>query len=428
MRWIEQFRLPSVFYLLILCPVLVLMQPTQAAISVSLPTEGHYRPGRYMPVRVEGATRQDTITLQGGGAIPTEIPHLESADLIVPWLIVGDQISDARWQLGEGAAQHLALQPLASDERLVGFAGTQQELTQLLFPGKTIIPVQLDESRLLEPAEAWECLDAVVLSASAAARLDEAHRAALLAGGTIIAVHSDDAPDTRWPWKRQGGYWILRYAPAGPQPMVEPDAYMPTYSWDRGWPAAFRRSLVFAAVLFCILSLGTLLWRSRWTSLAFVAVSALFLGGLAIWSARQSAFLQLSLAVRVDAGPISQFDLWTWQSPVRGAESSFAVSGNTHPFVATLRQIEQDHLRLVCRPDGRPDHFTCHLEPMQSLAFLSRGVRLSSPLPALTAAPPSADSFLESLYLRSGDRLEGQYVADGTGTPVQVLVIGGGRR
>jgi hypothetical protein len=261
----------------------------------------------------------------------------------------------------------------------------------------------------------------VVLSASAAARVDEAHRSALLAGGTIIAVRSDAQPDDHWPWKLEGGYWILRYAPAGPRSIVEPAAYEPTYGWERGWPESFRRRVVFAAVLFCILSLGTLLWRSRWTVLAFVTVSLVFVAIFATWYGRQSPMLWLESAVRVEVGPISQFDLWTWQSPVRSADASFPIAGLTHPFLGTLRQVEQTRLRLICRPDGSPDHFDFHLEPGQSLAMLSRQLRLVSPMPNLSLASAASHDFADSLYLQPGSHLQGQYIVRESATPVIVI-------
>lgn len=422
----RDIAVPSFFVLTVL--MLFMAPATQAAPTLSLPTDGHYRPGRYMPIRIEGAARDNPIIVSGNGAIPSEIEHPQSADFVMPWLIASDYVTDARWQVSGGQAHPLTLHPLGSDERLVGFAGPQQDFARLLFPGSAIVPVQLDESRLLEPVEAWECLDAVVLSASAAARLDEVHRAALLAGGTLIAIRSDRAPDDHWAWQRRGGYWVLQYAPAGPRSIIEPDAYAPTYSWDRGWPTDIRRRVVWAAVIFCIFMLATLLWRSRWTPLAILSLSLLSLAGLAIWYSRQSPVLQLSTAIRVEDGSISQFDLWNWQSPVRAADASFRVSGITHPVIATLKQIEQTRLRLMCQPDGRPDQFDVHLDAMQSIAFLSRQLRLSAGLPALTEAPRASGSFADALYLRPGDQIQGQYFAHGVGAPVPVLVIVATRR
>lgn len=398
----------------------------QGAVTVSLPTEGHYRPGRYLPVRIEGATSTDSIKLLGNGTVPTEIDHPQSTNFTVPWLIASDSIPDARWQLADGQSHPVKLRALAADERLVGFAGTAPESLEFLFPNNTIVPVRLEESRpLLEPAEAWECLDGVVLSASAAARVDEAHRSALLAGGTIIAVRSDAQPDDHWPWKLEGGYWILRYAPAGPQSIVEPAAYGPTYGWERGWPESFRRRVVFAAVLFCILSLATLLWRSRWAVPAFVAISLVFALIFATWYGRQSPMLLLESGVRVDSGPISQLDLWMWQSTVRATDSSFPCVGLTHPYLGTLKQIEQTNLRLICRPDGRPESFTSRLEPAQSLAFLSRRVQQGLPPANLGPATPDSLRFASDLYITPGDRIEGQYSASfgAEAEPIAITVI-----
>jgi hypothetical protein len=389
--------------------------------AITLPTEGHYRPGRYMPVRIEGATSGESVKLVGNGVIPTEMPHADSADFNVPWLIASDFVTDAHWQIADGQGHPLQLHPLADNQRLVAFAAGSHEAAKLLFPNNPVVPVELDESRpLLEPVEAWECLDAVVLSASAAARVDEAKRAALLAGGTIIAVRSDSPPDDHWPWKLRGGYWILQYSPSGPQSLIEPEAYAPTFGWDRGWPGSFRRRVVFAAVLFCIVALATLLWRSRWAVAAVVALSLVFIAGLAAWYGRQSPVLQMASAIRVDAGPISQFDLWTWQSPVRPADASYPCAGLTHPHLGSLRQIDQTRIALICRPDGRPDRFDFHLDRGQCLAMCSRQIRTTSPLPGITSASHPLIDLANALYL--GD-VKGQYLSHPSGNAIPVLVI-----
>jgi hypothetical protein len=408
------------FLLLLWIPI------ARSAITVSLPTEGRYRPGRYLPVRLEHGAGQGSISLQARGTIPTELPSPDSSDVIVPWLPVSDSAGDAVWKSADGGSHPVPtpLRALAADEKLVAFAGPQEDAAKLLFPGGTIVPIQLDESRpLLDPVEAWECLDAVVLSPSAIARVNPDQRAALLAAGTTLAVRSDSSPpDQVWPWKRQGAYWVLAFAPAGPVSIVEPAAYEPTYGWERGWPVAFRHRIMFIAVLFCILSLGTLLWRSRGTALAFVAVAIIFIGAGAMWYRRQSAVLKLESAFRIEDGPVSQFDLWTWQSPVRSADASFPIAGVTHPYLGTLRQIEQTRLRLVCRPDGRPDRFDFHLEPGQSLAMLSRQVRVASPMPDLSPASAASHDFADSLYLQPGRRVQGQYVVRESAIPVMVIV------
>ena len=377
-----------------------------AGVVVLTLTEGHYRPGRYLPVRVEGAAGHASITLTAAGAIPTKLKSIERNDLIVPWLAVTDSVTHARFELdGNSHPIDPDLRALSPQEKLVAFIGPTGDAS-VVFPGSTIVPIVLDPSNPLPGStEAWECLDGIVLSSAAAARLSQEQRATLLAAGTAIAVRSETAPDVRWPWTHQGDYWVLRYAAAGPNSIVEPEAYVPTYGWDRGWPESFRRRVLFAAVVFSIVAMATLLWGSRWTIILFISLTAAFIAAFAIWYAGQSPVLELTSAVRVDAGPISQLDLWTWHSTVRPT----ACVGIGRPVLATLAQVEHFGLRLICRSDGRPDYFAFHLIPGQSMAFLSRQVRVSPPPPTLSPASRESTEFVNALYLRPGDAVLGQH-------------------
>lgn len=390
---------------------------------VSFPTEGRFRPGRYMPVRVQrdGA---GTLTFEARGMLPTSLAPDSAADLVFPWLALSDSVTDARWASGNGERHSIAtpLQALSDDERLVAYAGTPSGDGKFLCPGQTIVPVELDPSRpLLEPPEAWQCLDAVVLSAAAFARLDKSQLTTLLAGGTAVAVRSQARPVGKWPWEPIGDMWVVRFSPAGPSSIAEPAAYSPTYEWQRGWPATFRRPVFLAAVLFCLVGGAVLLWRSRWAAVAFVALSCLFVVAFAAWYAKQSPMLQLTAAVRVDNAPVTQFDLWTWHSPVRATDGSFPAAGVTWPVFASGRQPEQTHARLQCAPDGRPDRFLFHLDPGQSLAFLSRNLSLDPPAPPTLASArgPFVD-LATTLYLHPGDIITGQYTARES-VPVIVL-------
>jgi hypothetical protein len=391
---------------------------------VSLPTEGRFRAGRYLPVRVQRESGRGAVTLAGHGMLPTTLATDGPPDVVVPWLAIADSASDPRWQEGEGSGHEIAkpLRALGDDEKLVAFAGISAGAAQPLFTGKTIVPMELDLARpLLDPPEAWQCLDGIVLSPAAFSRLDDAHLTALLAGGTAIAVRSATRPGAPWGWTHAGADWILRPSPIGPSTLVEPAAYGPTYDWERGWPAPFRRRVVLAAALFCILGSAVLLWRSRWTAIAFVILSCASAALFAAWYASQSPMLQLAAAVRVDQPRLTQFDLWTWHSPVRAAEGSVPAAGLTWPVFASAHQAEQTQLHLHCSPDGQPDRFLFHLDPGQSLAFLSRDLQLNSPpqttglgaaVPHALAPPrgPFAD-LASTLYSRPGDAIAGQYTA-----------------
>lgn len=399
----------------------------RGAVSVSLPLEGHYRPGKYMPVRIAVTDHSGVLWLTAAGAVETQVEIPASGDAIIPWLGVSEALTQAH--ISEAAGEHpldLRLRALNEDERLVAIAGAGPEIAAILFPGKTIIPVSLDLSRpLLQPAQAWETLDAIVLSPAAAARVSDEQIQTLLGAGTVLAVASVERPDARWPWKRAGGCWVLRHEPAGPGSVIEPAAYAPTYDWQRDWPASFRREVVFEAIVFCILATALTLWRSRRAVWAFLGLCAAAAGLFVLQYVRQPVVLDLSAGIAVSSAGVTQFDLWSWQSPLRATDISYPAAGLTHPVFATLRQIEETHIRLLCGPDGRPSRFRFHLEPNQTLAVLTRIIR-PGPLPSpSTPINPVFKEFAENLYARPGDRTAGQIELRNpyTSEPVPVILV-----
>ena len=392
--------------------VLFLSRVGPAEVAISLPLEGHYRAGRYMPVRMIVRSQSGIVRLEARGAAPSEIESSSDIDAIIPWLAVTEAIREPHWLVNSVSLPvDLPLHPLGDDERLVGLAGEDADIARSLFASKRIVPITLDVARaLLDPPEAWNCLDAVILSESAAARLSVSQRHVLLAGGTLLAVRSARAPDSRWPWKQQGAYWIMRYEPAGPISLIEPAAYAPTYSWDRGLSLAVRRQVLFVAVIFALLALGVTLWRSRWTFVAFCGASA---GLLVWWHGRQTSVLQMTGGVVV-VGPdaLAQVDRWTWQSPLRRADVRQPAGDLTFPLFASLRQIEQTQICLRCAPDGRPESFAVMLDRNQSIAFLQRELRTDiSKAPLVPAMPPMRD-LASDLYLQRSDAIVGQFHSD----------------
>jgi hypothetical protein len=412
---------------LIFCLIAVASRAS-AEVNLSFPLQGHYRAGRYMPVRITTANETGVVTIDATAAMPTAITVNAGTDVIVPWLATSTSLKNVHWSMnGHGPhAVDSPMVPAGDDEKLVGFAGEPPGDVAAVFPGNRIVPVALDLSRpLLEPVQAWETLDAIVLSPAALARLDENHRGLLVASGMTLAVGTDAAPDVNWPWERLGKYWVLRHHISGPTTAIVPSAYLPTYGWERGWPASFRRSVIFIVILFCIFGTGVLLWRSRWSVAIFVALCAITIGGFTAWYASQSPVLQLTAGVMTRHGPMSQFDLWTWESPIRGSTASFPAAGFTHPVFDNRRQIEQSQIRLECTPDGQPDRFMFNLEANQSLAFLTRLVRLDDTRLPLLPASRSLGDFVGELYLGAGEHAAGQFEVNnpytGAATPVVLI-------
>src|SRR5205823_1342574 len=125
-------------FLLGLLGALLPAVPVRADVTViTLPLEGHYRVGRYMPVRVVG----EAAPLEADGAVPTAPPPgAAGMDGVFPWLPVR-QVS-----IPEAGGSFLTqLKPLADDEVLVAVVGDESQRPRAavdrLFPGRRVVPV-----------------------------------------------------------------------------------------------------------------------------------------------------------------------------------------------------------------------------------------------------------------------------------------------
>ncbi|HWE94879.1 MAG TPA: hypothetical protein VG269_13015 [Tepidisphaeraceae bacterium] len=393
-------------------------QATNAAFS--LPLQGNYRAGKYMPVHVAADTdgAEDVLILRGQNAVPTQISAANKRiDAIIPWLAVRT-IHDVQWSApGTGERPvDWPLHALGEDERLIGFAGADPDALAPLFPGRTLLRVPLDLARpLAGPTQAWEALDGIVLDAAAASRMDESQLRGLVEAGTAVAIRSERRPGGPWAWRKQSAYWVLHVPLSGPQSAFVPEgAYDPTQAWLRGWPVDFRRHVILAAVLFAILATGVTLWRSRWSVLVSLALCATSAGLIMLWRARQPITLQAGGSVLVLGELTTQRDDWTYRAVLRPVDGSFAWQPATRPVFAYPRQIDDSQVRLTCAADGRPLAFRYSQKPRQSLAFLTRSL-LSARLPLAPTMPISSPlrTLADSLYAGPGDRLLGQVMQQG---------------
>ena len=365
-----------------------------------------------MPVEIScrGGESGD-INLDAPGAMPTQIPLSRDTDVIVPWLPIRT-VDQIHWTLAghsQGSVE-TAITPLDDNECLVGYVGADADALAGLFPGKKIVGVALDPGHpLAGPPAAWETLDAAVLDASAAARINARQVESLLASGMALAVRSSQKPAGPWPWKQSGAYWIVQYPILGPQSAYAPQAYDAITGWSRGWPASFRNQVMLAAVVFSLLALVVALWQSKVSTVLMILLAICACGASLAWRAKQDVGLHVGGTLYIDSSAGIQRDNWTFVAVMRSATVPLPWRGLAHPIFATRLQIQQMPVQLLCAADGSPDQFQYHLEPGRSLAFLSRSI--ASP-GNLTVATPMVSSPLRylamNLYLTQGDVLVGQ--------------------
>jgi len=381
--------------------------------AISLPLQGHYRPGRYMPVKVSAHldSPADDFTLLARDALTTSV-HGSSGRLeaLIPWLTIG-AVRDVRWFASSGEhAVTLPLQALEDDQRLIGYAGADPDALAATFPGCNLVRVPLDLADPL-PGEiaAWEALDGIVLDAAAASRLEQFKVRGLLACGTAIAIRSKAQPGGGWPWKRQGAYWIARISLAGPLTASNGDVYGPTQLWPRGWPAYFRRQTLAAAILFALLATGVALWRGKGSAPAVVLVCLLATGLAFFWRHGRSMSIEAGGDIIVLGDAVTQRDTWTYRAVLRPAAGTFPWQPLARPVFGYRRQAEETDTRLTCSADGFPAEFRYRLKPGQSLAFQTR---LLSPgqqdLAITTPITSPLRAMADALYAGAGDSIVGQ--------------------
>jgi hypothetical protein len=241
-----------------------------------------------------------------------------------------------------------------------------------LFPGKRVIAIPLDVGNPMPGAPvAWEALDAVV-SDGRFVGADVRTFRALLGSGVAFAIRSQRAPDSTWPWRRRGDWWVLRYEPTGPMTAVSPAAYAPVRSWAAGVPARTRALIVGVGVLTAIAALAATLLRGRIACLALAAVVVGSLLGFGAWSRRQSPVRKVESVVSTIDRPLVQNDLWEFQTSAVPAEMTFNSFADTRPILASPEQVERQGVTLVCAGDGSLSRVTARLGRGEALACLSK--------------------------------------------------------
>jgi hypothetical protein len=383
----------------LLCAVTCCTTAVRAEDTISLPLQGYFRPGQYVPVLV--AARGEALVIGGDGVLPTEVAP-SAQPLVVPVLITS---AGAR-EVGAGA-QRLALRKLHTDDALVGHTGAlpPQDLSSLL-PERNVIAVQLEAALVrASPPVVWDVLDAIVLDA---ADVDAPKLGGFLAAGTVVVVRGDSSPDKFWPWQRTEVGWVMRVDAAGPRDALVGEAGYPPMPHAR---SRDRVSFVMqTAVVFVLVALGSMLLPARHVAKGLVVVALLGAGGFSVMLAQLPQLPAGGGDVWVvHAERLLQRDGWAWYGSNFGGSDERPFPDLTYPILADAEGPDRAGLRLRWSAEPRTRRFTFTLAPHASLGFFSRTIE---PAPARDPRPVRATPLMplvNALYLKDGYEVSGMH-------------------
>lgn len=364
---------------------MLLPAQAMAAVDLTLPLNGYWRTGKYMPVRVSGKDAGPSIDIGGEGVIAVRLPLRDGRlDGVVPLLTM----SEPRGVIDRPMRQ------LSPDQRLVGFTTIDLQFAQQLFPGDTIVPIQLSAADPLPgPAIAWETLDAVVFDNNVS-NVSQQKLEQLSACGVVIAT-------------RPGP--ISKRSIAGPGFAAEDlAAFAPVQGWAADWPVAFRRAIFLCAIAFSIIALGVGMMRFKYSALILLVFCATATAGLWMWWRNRPAVLTQCGSILVRDGATAQHDLWVFQATASGSRSRMPFSDITRPyFESKLDRVAMKPV-LICDETGAPREFEFHLLPGQKIGFL---IRSFIPTPASALQQPNnspLERLAKRMYLHQGLQIAGE--------------------
>ncbi|HEX4053174.1 MAG TPA: hypothetical protein VHX86_02820 [Tepidisphaeraceae bacterium] len=375
----------------IFCALFVFGVEEAHADAVSLPLKGYFHPGRAMPVRWDissGKSADGIIQLSASGAITSLVQWAGNPHGIFPWLVIDRNVRDIRWRLPDGSGGSFSsLHPLEDSDWLVASTLNDDSAAGSLFRGRRVILLHLP-SGMDGPAMAWETLDAILLTPEALTKISSSVRGDLFAAGVELAVMGEARPDGILPWQHSGPWWLasanLRLAP-----MVDSDAYAPTYGWVAGRSAEFRRHIFLLGAIYCLIVAGIALWRSRWMAVAIVAASILAGFVFASENRKSSPIFRRGGVVRLIDGSALKDD-WVYQVSHRDADFRMPVEDSVRPVFFSLSQLRTMNLAMDCGDSGQPVAISGRLSADEPLALMHRRLSVKSiggPLVAPATTP-----------------------------------------
>src|ERR1044071_3834462 len=129
-------------------PLFFLLCAAAGPIEVSLPLEGYYRPGKYIPIRFRASLDERSaagLEFSAEGAIATRVVLSEGKGQgIAPLLLIGSNRQIAWRAPGIAGKIDTSLRSVGDGEHLVGFTTLDVPFAKRLFDEESIIPIRLD--------------------------------------------------------------------------------------------------------------------------------------------------------------------------------------------------------------------------------------------------------------------------------------------
>ncbi len=371
--------------------VLLLTALAVAQVQVTLPLEGYWRPGRYMPVRVAG--QGVTVEVGGDGVVPSRVA-LTGVEITIPLLMMSDARS-ITWSAGAGQSGVVdkPLRQLNHEQRLVGFTTIDLDLARKLFPGDSIIPIQLPQHNPLPgPAGAWDTFDAVVLDAA----LDSAKEAELRACGVMVVMRS--AATATSPKN------------VGPRASAEDlAAFAPVQGWQAEVPAPRRRQIILTGIILALAILAVSLLRFRFNAIVIIGLFAATAIVLATSFGDRAGVLMRREVIETRHAQLVQVDEWFYMTSAVTAEGGMPWRGATRPFFESPEDRMAMKPVLLCTEDGSPLSWSFQMRAGQKVAFLSRSFQKDSrPDAKVEPADTPLELLAKRMYLRPGVSVVGQ--------------------
>jgi hypothetical protein len=389
--------LRTVLALVVMCAACA---SARAQVEVSLPLDGYFRVGQYMPVYLRAGANAPLrhVTIAGDGLVPTLV-GARGAEIVVPVLVTSASAREiVVTSAGSAAPVRLPLRGLPPDRQMIAvIRGAGDELGGFIPPAPTIVRVDLDRALVrAAPPVALEMLQSILLDEPSLIK----DPGAWLASGVQVLLAGHPPPNRDWPWIEVQGLSLLRADPLGPRTaLLGEDAYLPARGWTPARSRPLRRQVVLAGALFAIAATAcALLPRRRAALMALALVTLSAIAAIYTWKRAHGPLHLLAGQVAVDHHPGAQWDRWTYFTTRASTTANAPFIEADRPILIDADQAERARLRLHWSDDPSGRYFEFALDAGQTLGFLSRIARAR--MSEWTPGPPSARSRFTDLARR----------------------------